>query len=185
MIRRQAPIILYRQLGRYCRGRSKSVRHSTPVIPDLINSGNRKRRSAIHSNINSIASGRSSRALAIPTIKSIFKMLLTAPYINSGTLGSLAIDNQAIATFDTAFLKHQVVLGVDYQNYQYNHQFLEGYTNGMALPALSLTNPVYSQSIPLPNFLLGTSTRQSTDQTGLYAQDQIGIGKLTIVGGLR
>jgi iron complex outermembrane recepter protein len=108
-----------------------------------------------------------------------------APYINSGTLGTFAIDNQAIATFDTAFLKHQVVFGVDYQNYQYDHQFLEGYNNVASLPALSLTNPVYFQSIPLPNFLLGTSTRQSTDQTGLYAQDQIGIGKLTIVGGLR
>jgi iron complex outermembrane receptor protein len=108
-----------------------------------------------------------------------------APYINSGTLGTFAIDNQAIATFNTGFLKHQVVLGVDYQNYQYDHQFLEGYNNGASLPALSLTNPAYFQSIPLPNFLLGSSSAQSTDQTGLYAQDQIGIGRLTIVGGLR
>jgi iron complex outermembrane receptor protein len=107
------------------------------------------------------------------------------PYINSGTLGTFAIDNQAIANFNTGFLKHQVVFGVDYQNYQYDHQFLEGYNSGASLPALSLTNPVYFQSIPLPNFLLGSSTKQSTDQTGLYAQDQIGIGKLTIVGGLR
>jgi iron complex outermembrane receptor protein len=107
------------------------------------------------------------------------------PYINSGTLGTVAVDNQAIARFNTGFLKHEVVLGVDYQNYQYNHRFLEGYTNDTALPALSLTNPIYFQSIAPPNFLLGTSTMQSTDQTGLYAQDQIGIGKLTIVGGLR
>ena len=107
-----------------------------------------------------------------------------APYINAGTLGTFAIDNQAIANFNTGWLKHQVVFGVDYQNYQYNHQFLEGYNTAPNPPALSLTNPVY-QSIALPDFLLGTSTRQSTGQTGLYAQDQIGIGKLTIVGGLR
>ncbi|SDR80631.1 iron complex outermembrane recepter protein [Bradyrhizobium canariense] len=106
------------------------------------------------------------------------------PYINQGTLGSFVIDNEAIATFNTGFLRHQVVFGVDYQNYQYDHRFLEDYTSSYSPAPLSLTNPSY-QSIPLPNFLLGTSSRQSTGQTGLYAQDQIGIGKLTIVGGLR
>jgi iron complex outermembrane recepter protein len=107
------------------------------------------------------------------------------PYINSGTLGSFVIDNEAIATFNTGFLRHQVVFGVDYQNYQYDHSFWEGYNNSVTLAPLSLTNPAYNQAIPLPNFLLGTSSRQDTGQTGLYAQDQIGIGKLTIVGGLR
>lgn len=106
------------------------------------------------------------------------------PYINSGTLGSFVIDNEAIATFNTGFVRHQVVLGVDYQNYQYDHRFWEGYTTAATPAPLSIANPTY-QAIPTPNFLLGTSSLQSTNQTGLYAQDQIGIGKLTVVGGLR
>jgi iron complex outermembrane recepter protein len=106
------------------------------------------------------------------------------PYINSGTLGSFAIDNEAIATFNTGLLRHQVVFGVDYQNYQYDHRFLEDYTTAFTPAPLSIANPSY-QAIPTPNFLLGTSSLQSTNQTGLYAQDQIGIGKLTVIGGLR
>lgn len=108
-----------------------------------------------------------------------------APYINSGTLGALVLDNQVIATFNAGFLKHEVVFGVDYQDYQYDHKFYEGYDTLPSLPPLSLTNPLYFQPVPTPDFMLGTSTMQSTQQTGLYAQDQIGIGKLTVVGGMR
>lgn len=107
------------------------------------------------------------------------------PYFNSGTLGAFTIDNQAIASFNTGLLKHEVVFGVDYQNYQYDHTFDETYTTAVTLAPLSLTTPVYASSIPTPNFMLGSSGAQSSDQIGLYAQDQIGIGKLTVVGGVR
>ncbi|MDB5604502.1 MAG: iron complex outerrane recepter protein [Bradyrhizobium sp.] len=111
--------------------------------------------------------------------------LLRDPYTNSGTLSAFTIDNQAIATFNTGILTHKAVFGVDYQNYQYNHKFFEDYVGNVTVPPLSLINPLYGQSLPLPNFLLGTSSKQNTQQTGLYAQDQIGIGKFTVVGGVR
>ena len=106
-------------------------------------------------------------------------------YRNFGTTDAITVDNQALATFDTGALKHQMLFGFDFQNIQYNHYFYEGSTSGPDAPPLSILNPVYYQYIPTPDFMLGTSNKQRTQQYGLYAQDQIELGKATFVGSLR
>jgi iron complex outermembrane receptor protein len=106
-------------------------------------------------------------------------------YNNFGTFNSVAIDNQAIATFDTGPLKHKVLVGFDFQNNQYDHHLYYGSKDDSNAPDLSIRNPMYHQAIPTPDFLLGTSIEQRIRQAGLYAQDQISIQKLTLVGGLR
>jgi iron complex outermembrane receptor protein len=112
-------------------------------------------------------------------------VLQRTPYINYGTLNAAVVDNEAIATFDTGVLKHKALFGLDYQFTQYDHYLYNGYVGNVAAPSLNLLNPVYYQNIPTPNNMLGTSNALGLQQTGLYAQDQISIGKLTIVGGVR
>lgn len=104
-------------------------------------------------------------------------------YNNFGTVNSATLDNQAIATFNTGLLKHKALFGVDFQNTQYDHYLYYG-INPRA-PGLSIPNPVYYQQIPTPTTMLGTSNKQGQDQIGIYAQDQISLGKLTVVGGVR
>lgn len=106
-------------------------------------------------------------------------------YINSGVLNSFTVDNEAIAKFYTGILHHEALLGVDYQNTQYDHYLYNGFVGGATTPSLNLVNPVYGVSIAAPNNMLATSTAINLQQTGIYGQDQIGIGNLTIVGGIR
>lgn len=106
-------------------------------------------------------------------------------YNNFGTVDAITVDNQAIATFDTGALSHQMLFGFDFQNIQYDHHLYYGSTSGPDAPPLSIIDPVYYQYIPTPDFMLGTSNKQRTQQYGLYAQDQIEFGKATFVGSLR
>lgn len=105
-------------------------------------------------------------------------------YINYGSISSFAVDNEAIARFNTGILAHQALFGVDYQFTEYDHYFYNGYTSGTT-PSLNLLAPTYNLPIAQPNNMLATSTAIGLQQTGLYAQDQITLGKLTVVGGLR
>ena len=105
-------------------------------------------------------------------------------YNNFGTVNAVTLDNQAIATFDTGVLKHKALFGVDYQFTQYDHYLFYG-IGGPGAPPLNIANPVYYQTIPTPSFMLGTSNKQGVEQLGIYAQDQMSIGKLTLVGGIR
>jgi iron complex outermembrane recepter protein len=107
------------------------------------------------------------------------------PYINSGVLNSVLIDNEAIAKFRTGVLRHEVLLGADYQNTQYDHYLYNGYTGGVTAQSLNLLNPVYGVPVATPNNKLGTSMALNLQQTGVYGQDQIGIGNFTILGGVR
>lgn len=108
--------------------------------------------------------------------------LLRVPYLNSGTVNANTIDNQAIAKFHTGAIAHQVLVGLDYQSLQYNHDF---YGSAASLPPLSITNPVYGQSIPYPNVMFATSGAESVKQLGVYAQDQVDIGRWSFLLGLR
>lgn len=106
-------------------------------------------------------------------------------YNNFGTVSAYTLDNQAIATFDTGPVSHKALFGFDYQNIQYNHHLYYGGITDPASPSLSITDPVYYQDIPTPTFMLGTSNKTRTEQEGLYAQDQIKLGKATFIGSLR
>lgn len=90
----------------------------------------------------------------------------------------LTIDNQVQADFNTGPLHHTVLAGVD-------HQRLKSDTvRGLAAaPSLDLFNPVYGLSIADPPIYQSIATRVT--QTGVYGQDQITWGGLTVLLGGR
>jgi iron complex outermembrane receptor protein len=104
-------------------------------------------------------------------------------YLNYGMVNSNTIDNQAIARFGTGPVSHQVTVGVDYQNIQFDHHFYGSADNNV--PSLSITNPQYGLAIPYPTFLFGTSQAESVKQLGTYAQDQFDIGRWSFLLGVR
>jgi iron complex outermembrane receptor protein len=108
--------------------------------------------------------------------------LLRTPYLYDGMVNSHTIDNQAIATFATGAVAHKLLLGLDYQHFQYDHDF---YGSLASPPPLSVANPVYGQQIPNPDFMFATSGAVTVKQLGLYAQDQIDIGRWSFLLGLR
>jgi iron complex outermembrane recepter protein len=101
-------------------------------------------------------------------------------YLNQGIVNSHTVDNQANAKFSTGPLKHNVLLGIDYQNLHYNHDFYTGNA-----PSISIVNPVYGQAIPYPTTQLATAGSESVKQFGAYAQDQVDIGRWSFLLGLR
>jgi len=107
--------------------------------------------------------------------------LARIPYLNEGMVNSHTVDNQANAKFVTGPLKHNLLLGVDYQNLHYNHDFFQG----ASAPTISIVNPVYGQPIPYPTNMLASSGAESVKQLGAYAQDQIDIGRWSFLLGMR
>ncbi|MFM0736313.1 TonB-dependent siderophore receptor [Paraburkholderia xenovorans] len=103
-------------------------------------------------------------------------------YLNRGMVNSHTVDNQATAKFTTGPVSHQVTVGVDYQNIQFNHYFLGAFSD---VPSLSVTNPQYGATIPYPDFTFGTSNAQSIKQLGTYAQDQFDFGRWSFLLGVR
>ena len=87
-------------------------------------------------------------------------------------------DTQADWRFATGPLAHQVLVGVDYV-YIPTYQGV-GQAAG---PILDLYAPVYGAPVTLP--ALATKRYQDFDQTGVYFQDQIKWGGLTVLGGVR
>ncbi len=97
-------------------------------------------------------------------------------------LNGVAVDNQLQADFATGPVRHKVLLGVDYQNTSYRQQL--GYNfDPSEVPPIDIFNPVYFQSIPIPE--LTDKTNQTQSQLGFYAQDHIEIGKLNLLLGGR
>ena len=87
----------------------------------------------------------------------------------------LTVDNQAVANFDAGGIQHTVLLGVDYSREKSAFEesqlvFLSSLFNAY--------NPTYGTAVsrPGPAMLID----QRLTQTGLYAQDQMQIGKLAL-----
>jgi iron complex outermembrane receptor protein len=80
---------------------------------------------------------------------------------------SFSLDNHLIAKMWTGPLQHTVLVGTDYQSFG-----LDSVQFGGTAPPISRITPVYGQSIPTPTTRVA-STDQSTNQVGLYLQDQI------------
>jgi len=106
-------------------------------------------------------------------------------YNNYGTVDAISMDNQLTADFATGAVHHTFVAGVDLLNTQFDHHLYYSRLDGQNPANLVIADPVYFQNVPAPNFLLGSSTRERTQQAGIYAQDQATLGRLTLVGGLR
>lgn len=100
--------------------------------------------------------------------------------VQSEKTDSFGIDNQLEARFDTGPLEHKAVVGLDYR---YNNQWRSSnFTPSSA--TLDVFNPVYGA--PITYDPSRTTLKEiRLNQTGLYAQDQIKIDKLSIMLGLR
>jgi len=102
---------------------------------------------------------------------------------------TLTLDNQLSARFETGAIKHQILGGLDYQKITGENvqQFNTGQTSNplTSIPNLKLFAPVYGGT--LPSFDLKTlssayvNTYTAREQTGLYAQDQMSIGRLQLI----
>ncbi|NTI52558.1 TonB-dependent siderophore receptor [Agrobacterium rhizogenes] len=90
----------------------------------------------------------------------------------------LAIDNQAQAEFLTGEIQHTALFGLDYR--RNNADVKMGYG---AVDPLDVLNPVYYQTIASPS--LDYVTSQKLNQTGVYVQDQMKLGNLSLLTGIR
>jgi iron complex outermembrane recepter protein len=95
-------------------------------------------------------------------------------------LTQFTVDNQVQADFKTAFVKHKVLGGVDYRWSRRDYQW--GYA--ATLSYIDWNNPVYGQPIDTA-IINNTDNKTITDQVGLYLQDQIEIGRLNLLAGVR
>ncbi|WP_253206906.1 TonB-dependent siderophore receptor [Verticiella alkaliphila] len=94
-------------------------------------------------------------------------------------MDQVVLDNRLQADFATGALHHTALVGVDFAH-------LDSDTLGSsfdAAPPLDIFNPDYRQVIPEPNWISQTHQRQY--QTGVYAQDQIKLDRLSVLLGGR
>lgn len=94
-------------------------------------------------------------------------------YSNS-YINSFAVDNQLQGKFVTGFLSHTTLVGLDYRNTTFRDTAFAVTTSS---PEINVFNPVYSYDWALGGIYDNTGVKQS--QVGLYAQDQIKLGRLS------
>ncbi len=91
------------------------------------------------------------------------------------------IDNQLEAKFSTGAAEHTLLAGLDYQ-YR-SRDYVWGYAG---VPSIDMNNPQYG-TIDYGSIVL--TPRDSSDttarQTGIYLQDQVEIGRLNLLAGIR
>ncbi|NWD72345.1 TonB-dependent siderophore receptor [Pseudomonas gingeri] len=94
-------------------------------------------------------------------------------------ISQIALDNHFQADFQTGALSHTVLLGLDHQRTDTSYKWQEG-----AAPNSNVNNPIYGQNFSNIAYNTFYNYNQKTDQTGLYAQDQIALDKwrLTLGG---
>jgi len=99
------------------------------------------------------------------------------PSGGSTDLNQFVIDNQLQSDFNTGRLEHTLLTGLDYKHSKRNYQWGFGDTTGLDI---NWMNPSYG-NLPDISLDLWTSDEVTTAwQLGLYAQDQIELGKLTV-----
>jgi len=102
---------------------------------------------------------------------------------------TLTLDSSLNAKFETGPLKHDLLVGIDYQHIAGENvqQFNTGVTANplTSIPNLSLFAPVYGGALPSFDLTQLSSAYVNTfgkrDQTGIYIQDQVAIGRLQLI----
>ncbi|WP_162987128.1 TonB-dependent siderophore receptor [Sphingomonas paeninsulae] len=102
---------------------------------------------------------------------------------------TLTMDNHLNAKFETAGIKHNLLVGIDYQHITGENvqQFNTGQTTNplTSIPNLKLYAPTYGGTLPSFDLTKLSSAYVNTygkrDQTGAYIQDQISIGRLQLI----
>jgi len=94
-------------------------------------------------------------------------------------ISQIALDNHFQADFQTGALSHTVLLGLDHQRTDTSYKWQEG-----SAPNSNVNNPIYGQNFSNIAYNTFYNYNQKTNQTGLYAQDQIALDKwrLTLGG---
>ena len=93
-------------------------------------------------------------------------------------VGGIATDNRAQFNFRTGAVEHTALAGFDFQHSVSDWEYRFG-----AAPPLDVTNPQYGVSVgPLATII---DNEQTLQQTGLYIQDQLSLGGLRAVLGVR
>lgn len=98
----------------------------------------------------------------------------------SNTINSVdtyAIDNQVEAKFATGAVKHTLLAGFDYQSASADAKLGSG-----SGPAIDYLNPVYGQPVTRP--AITQRVDGESDQTGVYIQEQLKLGRFVgVIGG--
>jgi iron complex outermembrane receptor protein len=96
-------------------------------------------------------------------------LLYRIGFQEKSNVDTFVIDNRAIRTFETGFLGHSLMLGLDYKYFNIDHV----QASGGATP-ISITNPVYGAPQGPASVYLDQDLTQH--QIGIYAQDQVRFG---------
>ncbi|QPF84081.1 TonB-dependent siderophore receptor [Bradyrhizobium genosp. L] len=133
----------------------------------------------LETNTYAVAGGGAIGSAALPnTASGDFSTLNRAAFSFPEDASSVTLDNQAEARFTTGALAHTALFGVDYRHIDSQINMTVG-----AAPQINLYNTVYGAAIAFPTTTTNHSS-QVQDQTGLYLQDQVALGRwrLTLTG---
>jgi iron complex outermembrane receptor protein len=89
------------------------------------------------------------------------------------------IDNQVQAVVDTGPLQHTLLAGLDYRYTTTDNLVGRGSAN-----SIDWTNPTYG-NVSVTGYSISTDATTKASQLGLYLQDQIEVGRLNVMAGLR
>ena len=110
---------------------------------------------------------------AAPTATSA--LLARGNFITTPRVNEITVDNQLQAQVDTFALQHTLLFGVDFKHYTLDDN--QGFT---AAPAFDLLNRNYNVVTASPNTRY-TLSRNVQDQLGFYAQDQVKLGRVSLL----
>ncbi|WP_240161093.1 TonB-dependent siderophore receptor [Burkholderia sp. Ax-1719] len=111
------------------------------------------------------------------TLEDDYRTLDRATAVSYEQVNSFAIDNQAEGNFSTGPVDHTVLAGFDYQHMGTNYA-----TGFGSAPSIDVFDPVYGAAIDYPAL---TKTRASSNQYGVYAQDQLRYKNVLATVGVR
>ncbi|WP_051306627.1 TonB-dependent siderophore receptor [Massilia alkalitolerans] len=113
------------------------------------------------------------------------RTLTRAAYFTDETQNGWVVDNQLALRLNTGAFSHRILLGADYQRLRSRVGY--GDTLGTDTPSIDLGAPDHRlfdvAQLPFGFYTEQHAIRQS--QLGLYLQDEVKLGALTVIGGLR
>jgi len=113
------------------------------------------------------------------------RTLTRAAYFTDEHMNGWVADNQLSVRVNTGALKHHILAGIDYQRLRSRVNYGDTLTENT--PTIDLGAPNHRlfdvATLPFDFYTEAHAIRQS--QLGLYLQDEMKIGALTLVGGLR